>query len=29
VRIGKARSDGQFDIVHETDVIQPNPFPKL
>jgi urea transport system substrate-binding protein len=29
VRIGKARSDGQFDIVHETGVIQPNPFPKL
>jgi urea transport system substrate-binding protein len=29
VRIGRARSDGQFDIVAESDVIQPNPFPKL
>lgn len=30
VRIGKARSDGQFDIVWESsDMIEPNPFPKL
>jgi urea transport system substrate-binding protein len=29
VRIGRARSDGQFDIVFESNVIEPNPFPKL
>ncbi len=29
VRIGRARTDGQFDIVHESSVIEPNPFPKL
>lgn len=29
VRIGKARSDGQFDIVFESGVLEPNPFPKL
>jgi urea transport system substrate-binding protein len=29
VRIGVARSDGQFDIVYESGVIEPNPFPKL
>lgn len=29
VRIGRARPDGQFDIIHETGVIEPNPFPKL
>ncbi|MEW9586406.1 urea ABC transporter substrate-binding protein [Paraburkholderia sp. DGU8] len=29
VRIGRARADGQFDIVHESGVIEPNPFPKL
>lgn len=29
VRIGRARSDGQFDIVYESNVIEPNPFPKL
>lgn len=28
-RIGRARADGQFDIVHESDLIEPNPFPKL
>lgn len=28
-RIGKARADGQFDIVHESALIEPNPFPKL
>nr|WP_246338028.1 urea ABC transporter substrate-binding protein [Azospirillum oleiclasticum] len=27
-RIGRARADGQFDVVHETpDLIEPNPFP--
>lgn len=29
VRVGRARSDGQFDIVFESGVIEPNPFPKL
>jgi urea transport system substrate-binding protein len=29
VRVGRARSDGQFDIVYESNVIEPNPFPKL
>ncbi|MDI1237287.1 MAG: urea ABC transporter substrate-binding protein [Polaromonas sp.] len=29
VRIGRARADGQFDIVWESPLIQPNPFPKL
>lgn len=29
VRVGRARSDGQFDIVYESGVLQPNPFPKL
>ena len=29
VRSGRARADGQFDIVHESGVIEPNPFPKL
>lgn len=30
VRIGKARADGQFDIVHETpEMVAPNPFPKI
>lgn len=29
VRIGRARTDGQFDIVYESSVIEPNPFPKL
>lgn len=28
-RIGRARPDGQFDIVHESPLIEPNPFPKL
>ena len=28
-RIGQARADGQFDIVHESPLIEPNPFPKL
>ena len=29
VRVGRARPDGQFDIVYESAVIEPNPFPKL
>ena len=29
VRVGRARPDGQFDIVYESVVIEPNPFPKL
>jgi urea transport system substrate-binding protein len=28
-RIGRARTDGQFDVIYETkDLIEPNPFPK-
>lgn len=28
-RVGRARTDGQFDMVYETaDLIEPNPFPK-
>src|SRR6188768_433745 len=27
-RIGKAKPDGQFEVVHESDLIEPNPFPK-
>ncbi|QCN97086.1 MULTISPECIES: urea ABC transporter substrate-binding protein [Azospirillum] len=28
-RVGRARPDGQFDVVYETaDLIEPNPFPK-
>lgn len=28
-RVGRARTDGQFDLVYETaDLIEPNPFPK-
>ena len=29
VRIGRARADGQFDIVHESQLTEPNPVPKL
>ena len=29
VRMGRARADGQFDIVYESQMIEPNPFPKL
>jgi urea transport system substrate-binding protein len=29
VRVGRARADGQFDIVYESGLIEPNPFPKL
>ncbi|MFO1351357.1 MAG: urea ABC transporter substrate-binding protein [Gammaproteobacteria bacterium] len=28
-RIGRARADGQFDIVYESALLEPNPFPKL
>jgi len=28
-RVGRARADGQFDIVYESPLIEPNPFPKL
>jgi urea transport system substrate-binding protein len=28
-RIGRARSDGQYDVIYETaDLVEPNPFPK-
>ena len=28
-RVGKARLDGQFDVVFETaDLVEPDPFPK-
>ena len=27
--VGRARSDGQFDVVYKTpDLVEPNPFPK-
>lgn len=29
VRVGRARADGQFDIVYESGVMEPNPFPEL
>jgi urea transport system substrate-binding protein len=28
-RVGVARADGQFDILYESPLIEPNPFPKL
>jgi urea transport system substrate-binding protein len=28
LRIGKARIDGQFDVLYESDLIEPNPFPQ-
>ena len=28
-RIGQIRADGLMDIVHETGLIEPNPYPKL
>jgi len=28
LRIGKWRADGQADVVYESDLIEPNPFPK-
>ncbi|MEM8845276.1 MAG: urea ABC transporter substrate-binding protein [Pseudomonadota bacterium] len=27
-RIGVAREDGQFDVIYESDLIEPNPFPE-
>jgi urea transport system substrate-binding protein len=27
-RIGKAKADGQFEVIHESELIEPNPFPK-
>ena len=27
-RIGEMRSDGQFDVVAESDLIEPDPFPE-
>lgn len=27
-RIGQAQADGQFKVIHESDLIEPNPFPK-
>ena len=27
-RIGRARKDGQFDVIWESDLIEPNPFPE-
>lgn len=29
VRMGRARPDGQFDILSESKLVEPNPFPKL
>lgn len=29
IRMGRARADGQFDIVFESELVEPNPFPKL
>ncbi len=28
-RIGQIRADGQIDVIHESDPIEPNPFPSL
>ncbi|MCZ7562282.1 MAG: ABC transporter substrate-binding protein [Burkholderiaceae bacterium] len=28
VRVGRARADGQFDIVHESALMEPNPVPE-
>jgi urea transport system substrate-binding protein len=28
LRIGQARLDGQFDVLYESELIEPNPFPK-
>jgi urea transport system substrate-binding protein len=27
-RIGQAQADGQFKVIHESELIEPNPFPK-
>jgi urea transport system substrate-binding protein len=28
LRVGKARLDGQFDVLYESELIEPNPFPE-
>jgi urea transport system substrate-binding protein len=28
LRVGQARTDGQFDVLYESDLIEPDPFPK-
>jgi urea transport system substrate-binding protein len=28
LRVGRARSDGQFDVVYESDLMEPDPFPE-
>jgi urea transport system substrate-binding protein len=28
LRIGQVRMDGQFDVLYESELIEPNPFPK-
>ena len=28
-RVGRAKADGQFDIVYESPLLEPNPYPKL
>ncbi|MDC0148897.1 urea ABC transporter substrate-binding protein [Rhodospirillales bacterium] len=28
LRVGRARADGQFDVVHESELMEPDPFPK-
>jgi urea transport system substrate-binding protein len=28
LRIGQVRTDGQFDVLYESELIEPNPFPK-
>lgn len=27
LRVGRARADGQFDVVHESELMEPDPFP--
>jgi len=28
LRVGRARLDGQFDVVHESELMEPDPFPE-
>lgn len=28
LRVGRARADGQFDVVHESELMEPDPFPE-
>ena len=28
LRVGRARMDGQFDVVHESGLMEPDPFPE-